>query len=453
MKQILKSNESIVRIIGKAKPSLSGYRFSHYAVEETVDEGVLLFNTLTRELLLLTQEEYDHALDNSYLRQNWFVVPSETNEKQMVQTFRWLQKTMSKEKKGIFNYIIYTTTDCNARCFYCFELGRKRVPMSEETALKTAEFIKENHNGSPVTINWFGGEPLYNTKAIDIICGQLAEAGIRYRTRTISNGYLFNEENVDKCVKLWNLKRVQISMDGTEAVYNKAKHYIYKEGNPYQIVMSNIQRLLDRGIKVIVRLNLDFHNIEDLNVFAEELAERFGTDAKFSVYDHLIIDEKKAWDEHHSLDEWTALYEAKEALERKLLRLGIFAGRNARLGRRLPHCACMAENGNSIVITPDGSLGVCEHYSETELIGHMDSPERDQGVIDSFRQRWEDIPECADCFYYPQCIRLKKCPYIIPCIAAERKEKLRNIRFAMVNEYRRWVAQAQEEEIDPEDEV
>ena len=439
MKQILSENASIRNIIGKAKISNSGYRLTHYAVAEPVEDGILLFNTLTRELLLLTQEEYDNALENQQLREKWFVVPNDLEEKKLVQLVRFVQKTMNKEKPGLTHFNIYTTTDCNARCFYCFELGRQRIPMSDETAIKTAEFIIKNNNGNPVTINWFGGEPLFNSRVMDIICQKIRDAGISYKTSMITNGYLLNDENVQKCVNLWNMRRIQISMDGTEAVYNKTKRYIYKEGNPFQIVMGNIQRLLDHDISVIVRVNMDFFNAEDLSIFAEQLAERFGGHRRFHMYSYLIIDEKKAWDKHHSLEEWDALYEAKAKLEKKMTDLGIFSGRALRISKKLPYAACMVENDNNIVVCPDGSLGICEHYSETELIGHLDSDERNQAVIDSFRVRWEDIPECDTCFYYTECIRLKKCPYIYPCFEPQRKENLRNTINTMRNEYRFWL--------------
>lgn len=438
MQQILAENETILTILGKPKTEDCAYRFCHYVVEERVSEGVLLFHTLTRALLLMTDGEYADAMNNQVLRNKWFVVPENTQEKKLADTVRWYLKTTKKPAKGINGYIIYTTTDCNARCFYCFELGRKRVPMSDEVAEKTAQFIIDQNHGATVHINWFGGEPFYHTRPMDIICQKLREAGIKFQSRTITNGYLLNDEIAKKCVEDWNLTRVQISMDGTEQVYNKAKRYIYKEGNPYQIVMENIQRMLDHKIRVRVRVNLDFHNIEDLNRFAEELAQRFGGNPRFSMYAHLIIDDKKPWNEHHTEEEWTELYEAKAKLQQKMLDLGIYGGRNARIKVTLPLIACMASNPNCIVITPDGSLGVCEHYSETELIGHLDSPERDQKVIDSFRQLWEDIPECETCFQYPQCLRLKKCPYIIPCIQAEREERLRIAKLLMQNEYRFW---------------
>ena len=212
--------------------------------------------------------------------------------------------------------------------------------------------------------------------------------------------------------------------------------------------MENIQRLLDRDIKVLVRLNMDFHNLDDLNVFAEELAQRFAGNRKFYVYPFIIIDEKKAWNEYRTPEQWAELYEAKERLQDKMTGLGIYAYRSPRLSRDVPYSSCMAENDNSIVITPDGSLGVCEHYSETELIGHMDSPERDQSVIDSFRVEREDVPECDTCFHVPECMRLKKCPYRIPCIEAERTAQRRHIALAIRNEYKIWEKKQADE---PED--
>ncbi|MBQ7415594.1 MAG: radical SAM protein [Oscillospiraceae bacterium] len=439
MKQILNVNQSILNILGKAKESNCGYRFMHYAVAEQVEDGVLLFHTLTREMLLLTQEEYDHALELPYLRQHWFVVPENFDDKKQVDIVRWLQKTMNKEAETIDSYTIYTTSDCNARCFYCFELGRPRIPMSDEIALKTAQYIKSHRGTKPVNLRWFGGEPLYNDRAIDIICEYLRKENIPYTSRMISNGYLFDDAMVAKAKDLWKLYRVQISLDGPEEVYNRCKAFIYREGSAYKIVNDNIQRLLDNKIIVVVRLNMDFHNIEDLNTLSDELADRFGKCPGFFVYVRLIIDEKTAWDTRYTTEQWTQLYQAKADLEEKLTKLGVYSSRSPRLSKYLGHIHCMVENSNCIVVAPDGNLGVCEHYSEEGLIGNLDSDTLDQTVINTWRQRCDDVPECKTCFYYPQCIRLKKCPYQCPCIELEREAFRRKTGLAMVNEYRLWL--------------
>ncbi len=451
MKQILGANEAILGILGQPKAARGAVRMLHYCLPVEVPEGVLLFNLLTRELLLLSQEEFAGAMDNPVLRQKWFVAPEETTDKKLVDLVRWIQKSMKKPGKNINNYTILTTTDCNARCFYCYEMGRTRTPMSDETALKTAAFIKENAGGRPVRIGWFGGEPLYNHRAMDLICGSLRENGVEFRSTMISNGYLFDDEMVVRAAD-WNLKRVQITLDGTEEVYNRCKAFIYREGSPYQVVIGNIDRLLRNRIAVTVRMNLDFHNAEDLMDLVEELAHRFGGRPGLRVYPHLIFDENTPWDSRYSLEKWTELYRIKSQLEEKIQSLGLKARSGGRLLRRLPENHCMADADNAIVITPDGHLGVCEHYSETELIGHLDSPARDRAVIDSFRQRCEEIPECAACFYYPECLRLKKCPDIIPCIEPERQAIRRLMAVSVRHEYQLWRTAAPEFQAEPEEE-
>ena len=437
MEQIIKPNEAILSILGKEKQPTASCRLLHYCVTTPVEDGLLLHNTLTRELLLLTPEEAGNILQLPYLRSHWCVVPEEINDKQLVGLVRWLRGTLNKEPKHITGYTILTTTDCNARCFYCYELGRARTPMSEETALKTAAYIREHCGGNKVRIGWFGGEPLYNDRVIDLICGDLRNNGVAFQSSMISNGYLFDDEMVEKAAGLWNLKKVQITLDGTEAVYNRCKAFIYKDGSAYQVVTGNIARLLSKGIAVSVRMNMDFHNAADLMELSEELAQRFGSKG-LTVYPHLIFDDQIAWDQHHTIEKWTELYEAMHRLENRLIELGIYRGKDLRPRRDLPDHYCMADDGSTRVITPNGSLGVCEHYSETELIGHIDSPEQDQAVIASFRQRCDELPECATCFYYPQCNALKKCPDRIPCIPPEHQSLLRHQLRAMVNEYQLW---------------
>ncbi|MEI3172875.1 MAG: radical SAM protein [Lachnospiraceae bacterium] len=135
-----------------------------------------------------------------------------------------------KEPEHITSYTIFTTTDCNARCFYCYEMGRSRIPMSDETAHKAAAYIAAHCGGEKVHLHWFGGEPLFNKQVIDIICTDLAEKGIVYESMIISNGYLFDGATVEQAVSHWKLKNVQITLDGTEEIYNRSKAFIYKDG-------------------------------------------------------------------------------------------------------------------------------------------------------------------------------------------------------------------------------
>ena len=438
MEQIIKPNSAIMGILGKTKSAVSGYRLIKYCVSAQVEEGTLLFNLLTREMVLLTPEEYACGMESAYLRQHWFVIPEEMDEKKLVGLVRWITGASRKKTEHITHYTVLTTTDCNARCFYCYERGRFRTNMSEETACKTADFIKDHCGGKKAKITWFGGEPLVNFPVIDVICDRLRAAGVEFGSTMISNGYLFDDKIVEKAVNSWKLKSIQITLDGTEEVYNRCKDYIYQEGSAYQVVTANIARLLDAGIVVNVRLNIDFHNAEDLMKLADELARTFAGKKGLRVYAHLIFDEKTPWDQRYTLEEWEQLYQQMHRLDDKLRAYGLAMSSSCGLKRELPSNYCMADNDGAVVIVPDGHLGRCRHYSESEFMGHMDSPERDQAVIASWKERCDELPECNDCFYYPECMNLKKCMDRMACIDPERASIRRRTELSMINEFHHW---------------
>lgn len=450
MEQIKKPNGMYLSVLGNAKQSGGDYRLSQYSVCQHVDDGYLLYNTLTREIVLLTDEEYEHVLETEYLRRNWFVVPKELDELIAAKRLIWFNRTMKKETGNITTYTILPTTDCNARCFYCFELGHARKYMSDEMAVKTVDYIANHCGGNEVLLRWFGGEPLYHYRAIDIICDELQKRGIPYTSKMISNGYLFNEELISKCINNWNLSQVQITLDGTQEVYNRCKAYIYKEGNPYQIVMGNIQRLLDQNLKVIIRMNMDFHNISDLRELTDELGLRFGNCRNLYLYPYLIFDSKVSWDQRYSLEQWEILYSELEKLIQKQIDLGFYAFRCRRVKNSLPVHHCIADSDHAVVILPDGNLCSCENYTDNSFFGHIDSAEIDQSVIASWRVH-DEISECSTCFYFPDCIRLKKCTDEVKCNMFERNLRLHETQRAVINEYILWKKhRASEESIEIE---
>lgn len=446
MQIISQANETVVTLLKRFQKTSDQTRMMKYCAHTPVDEGILLFNLLTRELVLLTQEEFSQATQLEYLKTHWFAVPEDTDEKELASFVRWALKTRQKKDGCISGYTIFPTTDCNARCFYCFELGRSRMPMSQETALKVVQYIKNHHGDKDVHINWFGGEPLFNQAVIDTICDGLRKEGITFESTVISNGYLFDDETVRKAVESWNVKRVQITLDGTEAVYNKTKAYIYRQGNPYQIVMGNMERLLDAQIPVIVRMNMDLHNAEDLLQLSKELGQRFGGRKRIQAYVRHIFDDDQPIAERHDATGWTLREEALARVEEQLAVYGLESKRGVSRGLRTT--LCKADCGHAVTILPDGNIGLCEHFSESEFIGHIDREGFDQTVVDSWKQTMPEIPECADCFCYPECIKLVKCANTKLCFLQQRQWELRRTQRQMVNEYRHWQKQTLTESSD-----
>ena len=438
MEQIIDACSTTLGILGKPERSGGGSRLAKYCVSLQTEEGILLFNVLTREMLLLTFAEYDAALSSAYLHERWFTISEDQNEKELAELVRWVRASLHREPKHITQYTILTTTDCNARCYYCYERGCARVTMHPETAGKVADYILNQCGGNKVKIRWFGGEPLMNFPVIDRICDGLRSRGIDFESHMVYNGYLFDDELVEKASHSWDLKEVQVTLDGTEAVYNRNKAFIYQEGSPYQIVTGNILRLLNAGISVVVRLNMDLNNADNLMELARELAERFSGQKRLHIYAHLLFDTEGTGNERYTPSQWSRLYDALHRVEDFLSDHGLSATCFRGLRRELPLSHCMADSGNSVVIVPDGHLGLCEHYTDSEFFGHIDSDEQDKDMIVSWRERCDSIAECGDCFYYPECTELKKCTGRMECSEYVRLALRRDTERAMQNEYRRW---------------
>ena len=449
MKIISEASGGILKILAKFRKKADQNRLLHYVVTEGTADGTLLYNLLTRELLLLSPEESENLSELDYLKDHWFLVPESTNEKELAELVRWVLTTRQKKPKHITGYTIFPTTDCNARCFYCFELGRSRIPMSEKTAHKVANYIRDHCGGERVSITWFGGEPLFNQPAIEAICADLRDMGVEFKSSAVSNGYLFDEETVKKAVTGWNLKKVQISLDGTEAVYNKAKAFIYKGTNPYRTVLTNIGHLLDAEVAVQIRLNMDLYNAEELLRLVDELAERFAGRKGFHVYAHYIFEGNTPMAESHTAAEWEERERAMIRLEERIAKHGLAGKGGISRNFRLNHC--MADSGRSVTILPGGDIGLCEHFSEDEFIGHIDSDTFDEAMVKSWRKTAPEIPECAECFYFPECIRLEKCANSRICFAQERNDRLRKTKRAMGNEYEKWQNKSQSEESEDEE--
>lgn len=414
------------------------YRLMHYVVQQPVDDGILLYNVLTRALLHLLPQEAQMMREDPAkvpgLVAKWFAVPAGFDDRQFVQQVRAIAKTLNKRVKGYNSYTILTTTDCNARCFYCYEKGRSRIPMSDATAEATARYIIRNNPGETVSLRWFGGEPLFNKKVISLICSRLKEAGLQYKSSMVSNGLLFDEKTVAEAVEAWNLKKVQITLDGTEKVYNRTKNFIDFSGSAFHKVLGNIRLLVDAGVHVSIRLNIDRHNADDLLSLADLLSADFGGNSLVRVYSHSLFE---ACDVRaavkHSDSQRQELAARQAELRKRLRSSGLYS--LGKLPKSLKLNRCMADNDASVVILPDGHIGKCEHYSESEWFAHVSEERIDQDMIASFKTPRPELDDCSECPLYPDCYRLSKCEEAVHCYPEEREQKLSDIRVQMQASY------------------
>lgn len=409
------------------------YKKSPYLVEDQQGGSTLLCNTLTREIICVADRENEETL-KKFLVEHWYLLPESADPGTvcyLLMQQHWNQYG-PRPADGLQLVTILTTTECNARCWYCYETGCKKRTMTKETALDVAQFIESHCSRQKLMLKWFGGEPLCNAEAIDHICGSLQDHGIGYTSMMVTNGLLLDQHSIDKIQQLWHLSTVQITLDGTKEEYERIKSY---KGLPdaYERVLNNIETLLKAGIHVDVRLNLSLENYEDLEMLSNHLAERFGAygGAPLVVYSHSLFE-----GESFSLtdEQRRKLYRQNIALQKLLGQHGL--GRKSGLPK-IAHTHCMADDGCSVVVLPGGELGLCEHHCDDGYIGTIYDTEWDQELIQRWKENEPETSECSECFWHPACSRLKYCPGKSPCTEAWRDYVKERARAAMETAYKR----------------
>lgn len=419
MQVLHKANEDISKLWRESRIQPGVYRLMHYTVSADTENGALIHNVITGELIFtdfaeaqnLSMLPCEYAPWMDTLIQKHFLVKAEANERDTVDSLRIAMRAL-KSSKNITSYTVLPTTFCNARCFYCYECDIKHETMTDETADMFVDFVAANHGNKPIHIRWFGGEPLVGIRQIDRISEALTNRNIEFSSSMTSNGYLFNEETVQRAESVWKLNKIQITLDGTETVYNEAKSYRNPCKSPYYRVLDNIGLLLKHGISVSIRLNLGLHNADDLMLLLGELDERFADKTHLTVYTHLLFDNCGFEPTHFDCDQTALLLEKKKSIDLRSSEYGLAAGKG-----KLPQLRtyrCMADNPSSVLVAPTGVLGKCEHYTDAHLVGCLSDGIIDKSEEMSLRERLT-YPECDTCPLYPACIKLKICPSDTPC--------------------------------------
>ena len=430
MKVISPAAPFVSQILGRQK-RVEGHpvRLAVHIIQCPVEDGVLFYHTLTCCLLLLSAEEAGHVTELPELIDNWFLVPSQHDDRKLCRQVRQAARMFQGTSGTVTDYTILPTTGCNARCFYCYEKGTAPVTMSPETADRLVRYILAHRGGEKVKIRWFGGEPLTNVPVIDRISSELERNGVPFSSTMFSNGYLFDAELAGRARDLWKLREVQITLDGTERTYNRVKRYVDGDADAFWRVLDNIGHLTASHIDVQVRLNVDKYNMEEMAQLVRLLHRRFGVNGHLSVYSRELYGRR-------SPEESAALYEQRMPLERLIDSCGYRVKR--KLQNRIRLNCCMSDDDRGVLVAPSGHLGKCEHYIDRDFFGHIDSEDKDETVIRRFKELSPETEACATCPIYPQCIKLKVCEKHY-CTPELQKELIRFTVDAMKDEYENYL--------------
>lgn len=403
MHTIHSADPTVAKLIPPGKPSV-GVRYipSLFALPFAHNGKRYAFHTLTKQCVeailpasAMAGEGYDELIAARFL------VPENTDEcafylsvSQMLRAFHKVQ--------GVPSYTILPTLACNARCTYCYEEGRVPKTMTVETADRVVRYISDAHAKSPVKLTWFGGEPLLCEGIIDRITAGLRDAGIEFQCKMVSNGSLITPSVLEKMQTDWNLRSVQISMDGAETDYYTRKCY-YREQGQYHHVLSAIDRMSEAGIRVALRCNVDEGNITGVDAFLNDL-NRCITH-KDNVYPYLSpLNDARVGENDVSI--WKQVIAFRERIRQAGFRPLLY--KSLKMQFRVHYC--MADSG-CVVIGPDGGLYPCEHCPEESRFGNVFDGVTDAEAKKRFCRTDRVREMCRSCPFLPECTSFSSCPW------------------------------------------
>jgi radical SAM protein with 4Fe4S-binding SPASM domain len=439
MKSVLSNLNDFFEIFGEQSFDNIDYRLSKFVIKHEIDDGNLYFNNLTKEMFLLSNAESVFDTENKKkMVERYFLFPKEFDELDFCDNVRSVYGVSRREEKGYRCFWILPTTDCNARCFYCYELGQSKRSMTMDVAKRTADYILRNKAEGKIQLAWFGGEPLFNSNVINVICEDLKKNGATFFSSMVTNGYLFDNVNVEKYKDAWNLDSVQITLDGTECVYNKIKSYVGISNSAYRKVLRNIKFLLEVGVNVHIRLNGSFHNLNDLEILIDELGQYLTGEKGFDIYVSPLFGEKFERKKERYEDLLLAIKKLNDKIE-----MLVFSKKES-LNKFLASSNCMADSNGTIMILPDGNLGKCASFTDSNFVGNIYNDNIDFDALEKFKLRSQNLIQCSGCSLYPDCIRPQICDKQQHCYKEMRERRLEDTKQAMLNEYRSFLEREKE---------
>ena len=234
---------------------------SNYIVTKQIDDnGYLIYHTLFTSLLILTKEAYQQVFLNhdfsdtsmvGELKKMGFLQDSQQTELDIIKKIR-----EEDSKKKAQTVTIFSTNDCNARCYYCFEEGIVRSRMSFKTATQIVHFIKSFFSEPRLQIHWFGGEPLMAMDIIEYITKGLKNNGFVLSAHITTNGSLITHEIIDFFKTNYESISFQITIDDVGDKYARIKRYTnIDDEKAFELIIENCKKVIRANLFLAIRIN------------------------------------------------------------------------------------------------------------------------------------------------------------------------------------------------------
>lgn len=396
-------------------------RFSHYNfVVANPDSGFILFNSLTKNIVLLTDEdkEWIQTVDLkdadisderfTTLSDLNFIVDDDFNELEYYK-LEWYRSLYAS---GILRHTVILNLACNCDCPYCFE-NKNGQFMTMETAKAYLEWLEPQVKDIKYFyMSWFGGEPLLSKKMIEFITDGILKLAEKYHFEysacVITNGVLADKEFVSNCERL-HITNLQITIDGERETHNKFRFLKANNEGTFDKILENLSDFCTRvhsDTATVLRVNLTDENYPTIPKLLDEIPDVVRENCALLfrwVYSHTegrnpnveFSAEKKGARPYENLAPLYKLAESKG-----------FTTNSFDEGLSCNFCEC--DFDRAFQINYDGDLFMCTHsMDKSEVIGNVNEGFGNQRNLSRYAKFINTNPfgdpECVECKLLPIC--------------------------------------------------
>lgn len=303
----------------------------------------------TLENVAKGNDNYDTETVAQLRRRGYLHNEEEDEERYLNSRFKEYEDRIGKSSPVFY---LYPTYACNLRCSYCFQdHDTLRATVMDNNCLQSAfesmdYLVRESPSqGAPYFV-LFGGEPLLKRKSqISIIREVLEHCSYRsWKPKIVSNGVEL--DFYTDILASFDLEYIQVTIDGPETIHNRRRISPHHKGTFLRIIRG-VQKAVDNGMKVAIRINVDAENIPFLPELARFFIEKGWEDEKLIVPYMAAMRDISCMEYAHRLPEHEALHRIYELYKK---------------------------NGEMRVIKLIGWVGV-EVFRQVLSSGHLPSPQ------------------------------------------------------------------------------
>jgi uncharacterized protein len=268
-------------------------KYSKYNIFSKIkdSENFFILNLLTGNADILSTDEAENLsqiMSGKQVQDEEFV--SEITEKgymigeeeeNRLYRKRYLDFVDGRDKEEVQIFFV-TNYSCNFKCTYCYQDQYKNpsVELNNDVIDAFFYYVQNEFAGRKKYITIFGGEPLLNNKKQRELITQIIKKSVEAKLELsfVTNGYYL--EDYYEVLSAGNIREIQVTLDGTEAIHNK-RRFLKGGAGTFEKIVKGIDKCLEEKIDINLRMVADRENIGDLPDLARFAIEKGWTKSPY----------------------------------------------------------------------------------------------------------------------------------------------------------------------------